>query len=239
MKKLKTLGIVSTIFLVLVMAVFAVFAALGFFEIKTDENGRNEIIFSPFVDKNKVFDWQVSKTEGDITAVFKTSEGNFEVKLGDCSAAEKFIELKNAGFFDEAEFSVAAENMFIQTSVSGEGFSIEENEFGCINGAVGFVMEEGKTYPSIVIITAEELSNASKGFLKNSGFDEERIELYENFGGIPEYEGKIAVFGMISSGENVIEKIKNSENSGYTGGFSLLEPIKIKSVEISYPTEEN
>ena len=102
-----------------------------------------------------------------------------------------------------------------------------------------FVMEEGTAYPSIVIITAEELSNASKGFLKNSGFDEERIELYENFGGIPEYEGKIAVFGMISSGENVIEKIKNSENSGYTGGFSLLEPIKIKSVEISYPTEEN
>ena len=44
---------------------------------------------------------------------------------------------------------------------------------------------------------------------------------------------------MVVSGSDVIEEIKNGENSGYTGGFSALEPVKINSVEISFPTEEN
>ncbi len=237
MKKIKTLGIVSMIILVLIMAVFAVLAALGIFKIETDENGKSEIIFTPL--KNEFFEWQTSETEGDITAVFKTDAGNFEVKLGDCSAAEKFIELDNSGNFDGMEFSVLAENMFIQSSLSGEGFSMEENEFACIKGAVGFVFEDEKAFPSIVIITAEELSNVSEGFLSQSGFNEERTEIYKNFGGIPEYEGKIIVFGMVSSGNEVIEKIAKGKSSGYTGGFSALEPVKINSVEIFYPTEEN
>ena len=239
MKKLKTLGIVSMVVLVLIMAVIAVFAALGFFKIETDENGKNEIIFTPLENKNKFFEWQTSETEGDITAVFKTSAGDFEVKLGDCAAAEKFTELDNAGTFDGTEFSVLAENMFIQTSLSGSGFSLEENEFACINGAVGFVIEKGEAYPSLVVITAEELSFVSEGFLSGSGFDEERKEIYGNFGGVPELEGKIIVFGMVSSGNEIVEKIENGENSGYTGGFSAFEPVKINSVEISFPAEEN
>lgn len=239
MKKIKTLGIISTVFLLVVVAVFAVFAALGFFKFETGENGKNEIIFTPFESKNEFFEWQTSETEGDIKAVFRTSAGNFEVKLGDCAAAEKFIELDNSGAFKNAEFLTLAENMFIQSSVCGESFSAEKNEFGCINGAVGFVLEKGEAYPSIVIITADELSSVSKGFLSESGFDEEHKELYEKFGGIPEYEEKILVFGMVSSGSMTIEKIAKGENSGYTGGFSALEPVKINSVEISFPTEEN
>ena len=237
--KLKFLGIFSVVLIILVVAVFAVFAAFGFFKIETDENGKNEIIFTPIENKNEFFEWQTSETEGDIKAVFKTSAGNFEVKLGDCAAAEKFIELDNSGTFNGMEFSVLAENMFIQSSPSENGFSAEETEFGLINGAVGFVFEKGEAFPSLVIITAKELSSISKGFLAESGFDDERKELYQNFGGVPELEGKIVVFGMVSSGNEVIEKIEKGENSGYTGGFSALEPVKINSVEISFPTEEN
>ena len=82
-------------------------------------------------------------------------------------------------------------------------------------------------------------SGNSSAFLKNSGFDEEKTRLYESFGGIPEYEGKILVFGMVTSGFKTVEKIASGENSGYTGGFSAVSPVKINSVEISFPTEEN
>ena len=239
MKKLKTLGIISAVFLVLVIAVFAVLAAVGIFKIETDEEGNSNIIFSPVGTENEFIKWQTSETEGDITAVFKTEEGKFEVKLSSSAAAEKFIELDNAGTFDKAEFSVLAENMFIQTSPSGESFSSEKNEFALLNGAVGFVFENGEASPSLVIITAKELSGISKAFLSESGFDEERISAYKNFGGVPELEEKVLVFGMVVSGFDVIEDIKNGKNSGYTGGFSAIEPVKIKSVEINFPTEEN
>ena len=239
MKKIKTLGIIATVFLLLIISVFAVLAALGIFKIETDESGQSEIIFNPAFSENKFLNWQTAETEGDLTAVFKTDSGKFEVKLADCAAAEKFIELDNAGTFDGMEFSVLAENMFIQTSLSGENFSAETNEFACIEGAVGFVFEDGEASPSLVIITAKELSSVSKGFLKESGFDEERTSAYENFSGVPELEGKILVFGMVSEGKETVEKISKKENSGYVGGYSPLEPVKIKSVEISYPTNAN
>ena len=239
MKKLKTLGIISAVFLILVISVFAVLAAVGIFKIETDEEGKSNIIFAPVEIENEFISWQTSETEGDITAVFKTDSGNFEVKLGNCSAAEKFIELDNAEIFEGTEFSVLAENMFIQTSPSGESFSAEKNEFALINGAIGFVFEKGEASPSLVIITADELSGISKAFLSESGFDEERINAYKNFGGVPELEEKVLVFGMVVSGFDVIEDIKNGKNSGYTGGFSALEAVKINSVEINFPTEEN
>ncbi len=239
MKKIKTLGIVTMIFLLLIIVVFTVLAAFGFLRIETDSEGHSEIIFTPLEEKNDLFEWQTSKTEGDITAAIKTDAGKILIKLGDCAAAEEFIKLDNSGAFENTEFLTLAENMFIQTGVYGESFETEQNGFACINGAVGFVMDEVKAAPSIVIITAEKLSGASSAFLKNNRFNEEKTDLYAEFGGIPEYEGKIIIFGMVVSGTETIEKIASGENSGYTGGYSALEPVKINSVEISYPTEEN
>ena len=239
MKKLKTLGIITMAVLIVIMAAFAIMAALGIFKIKTDETGKSEIIFSPLENKNEFLSWQTEETEGENVAVFKTDAGDFEVKLADCAAAEKFIELDNAGTFDGMEFSVLAENMFIQSSLSGEGFAAEKNEFACIEGAVGFVFEDEKAFPSLVIITAEKLSSVSKGYLKESGFDEERTKVYESFGGVPEYEENLIVFGKISSGKEVVKAISEGKNSGFTGGYSALEPVKINSVEIIFTTYEN
>ena len=239
MKKIKILGIVSTIFIILIMAVLAVLAAFGFFSYETDPEGKTEIILNPIENKNPEYAWQISETGGDITAVIKTSAGDIEIKLADCAAAEKFIGLDNSGAFENAEFITLAENMFIQTGTYGESFPLEQNGFACINGAVGFVMEGENAAPSLVIITAKELSGNSSAFIEKSALDKEKAKLYEEFGGMPEYEGKIAVFGMVLSGTEVIESIASGETSGYTGGYSALEPVKIISVEISYPTEIN
>ncbi len=239
MKKLKTLGIISTVILVLVLAVLAVFAAFGFFGYEKDRKEENEITVGPAENKNPEYAWQISETEGDITAVIETSAGNIEIKLADCAAAEKFIEMENTGVFENAGFITLAENMFIQTGTYGESFPLEQNGFACINGAVGFVMDGENAAPSLVIITAKELSGSSAAFVSENGFDDEKTKLYEKFGGMPEYEGKIIVFGMAVSGTETVDSIAAGENSGYTGGYSAVEPVKINSVKIFYPTETN
>ena len=104
---------------------------------------------------------------------------------------------------------------------------------------ISFVFEDEKAFPSLVIITAENLSSVSKGYLKESGFDEERTKVYESFGGVPEYEENLIVFGKISSGKEVVKAISEGKNSGFTGGYSALEPVKINSVEIIFTTYEN
>ena len=237
MKKIKILGIVSAVLIVFVLAVFVVLAATGFLKTEGLKEESSGIIISEA--KNEAFEWQTKETEGDITATIKTDSGDIVIKLGDCAAAEKFIELSESGAFENAGFNIAAKNMFLQTENCGEGFSFEKNSFAPINNAVGFVVEDGKAYPSLVIITAKEISKTSSLFLSENGADKEKTKLYKDFGGIPEYEEKLLVFGMVVSGKEVIEAIFEGENSGYTGGYSLLEPIKINELKISFPEEIN
>ncbi|MBQ7875043.1 MAG: peptidylprolyl isomerase [Oscillospiraceae bacterium] len=254
MKKIKTLGIATMIILVLAIGILAVLAALGFFETVPNENensGSGEISgeseFSGSIDINpedepskevtSLLEWQTSETSGDITAAIKTDLGDIVIKLADCSAAEKFIALDNSGVFDSAAFSTLAKDMFIQASVLGESFAAEETDLGCFYGAVGFVIHDSEATPSFFIITAEELSGVSSAYLIQHEFSKERASLYKEFGGIPEYEGKVLIFAQVVSGMETAKTIMNSENSGYSGGYSAAEPVKINDIEISYPTE--
>ena len=227
MKKLKTLGIVTTVFLVLMMSALGIAAAFGFFGEEKPEKGKTE---TDITAENINSDWIVPETGK--TAVIKTDLGEIKIALSGSEAAEKFASLAKEGAFDGAEFKTLAENMFIQTETCGESFSAEKNEFACINGVIGFVSEDGETFPSLVIINSGELSGFSKAFLSESSFPEEKTAIYEKFGGIPEYEGKIVVFGKIISGSDIVEEIASGKNSGYTGGYSALEPVKIISAEI-------
>ncbi len=206
MSKIKIIGIITAVLVIFLIAAFA-FAML-FGSSGNDENIINKEMFIP---KNSV-KWQQSETTGEIKAVFKTEKGDFELKLAECDAAEKFIELVSADVFDEADFPVLAENLFIQTGICGEPFSAAENKMACIRGAVGFIVDDGETYPGLVIITAEDLSE--------------------------ELEGKVTVFGQIIAGIENVDDIAFSENAGYTGGYSAMESIMINDIEIVYPEEQ-
>lgn len=235
MKKIRMLALISIIIIILAIAIILVLTVTGVFGKEPGE--KPEIILNPVENKNPDYEWQISKTKGDAAALIKTDLGDILIKLGDCAAAEKFLELCNEGTFANAEFVTLAENMFIQTGVYGESFYLEQSGYLPINGAAAFVMDGEKAAPSIVIINAKELSGTSKAFVSESGFEKEKASLYEKFGGMPEYEGKIIVFGMVVSGTETVETIGKKENSGYTGGYSAAEPIKINSVEISFPNE--
>ncbi|MBQ3561281.1 MAG: peptidylprolyl isomerase [Oscillospiraceae bacterium] len=231
MKKIKTLGIVMAVVLMLVVAAFAVLAAMGIFHIETDESGK--ISFSP-IDKQSEWEMPLSGK----TAVIKTELGDITIALADCPAAEEFVVLDNMGYFEGAVFSTLAENMFIKAEVNGPAFETEDTPFACTNGTVCFVKEE-ETFPSFFIVTNKKLSGLSDAYMQENGFDKEKIAFYKELGGMPEYEGKSVAFAKVTSGMEVAEKIAAKENSGYTGGYSAAEPVKILSIEIIYPTETN
>lgn len=234
MKNIKILAITTMITLILCLAVFTVLSLLGVFSLERTGDGKTEIIFTPSGGKYSDLEWQTAETSGDDIAVIKTALGDIEMKLGDCAAADKFIELCEAGAFDKSDFSVIADKMFVQTVGEGEDFSIEQSPYGCFFGAVGFVLDEETASPSFFIITAESANGPSVGYMTENGFDEEKIQFYKDFGGIPEYEGRTVIFGQVISGTEVLMKIAAKENSGYVGGYKALEPEKINSIKIVY-----
>ncbi len=235
---MRKLGMAAVIIMIIVcitaVAVVAI-SLLNSEEISPIENLLGSPVIEP--ETNQKLKWQTSETEGDINAVIETNFGKIVFKLDDSTAANAFI--SNAGAFGRSYFDTIVENMFVQTgTISGTVASFEENGLACLYGAVGLAAEDGKTYDSIVIITAKELSGFSKAYISRENFDSERSEFYKSFGGVPEYEGKVQIFGQVIEGFDVLEKIAASENSGYTGGYAAEEPVEIISVSINYPKAE-
>ncbi len=233
MKKIRILGLVTMIILILIIAAFALLAAFGVLRIEENADGSgSHIIFSPIGEKN-----ELEMPLSGKNAAIKTELGDIVIALAESPAAEEFINLDNRGSFDGAEFSVLAKDMFIQAEVNDPAFETEKNSYACIYGRVGFVMDEEKAAPSFFIITNKKLSGLSESYMKENGFDKEKISLYEKNGGMPEYEGKVIIFGEVISGMETAEKIAKGENAGYTGGYFAENPVAIKNIEISYPTE--
>lgn len=232
MKKLKILGIAMGVFLVLTVAALAILAALGIFTVTPGENGG--ISLNPISFKKE---WEITVSE-ETTAVLVTEQGEIEIGLSETDAAEKFVELIQSGEYDKAAFDMIADELFISASADGESFETEKNPFACVYGAVGFVTDGEKASPEFFIVTNNDLSGLSESFMNEQGFEEEKIELYKNLGGIPEYEGKVVIFGKVISDMKVVENIAKTENSGYTDGYKALEPVKIDHVFVTVPATD-
>ena len=127
MKKQKTLGIVFAMILVLIISAMAALAFFGLFSEKPEEG--ETILIKEEKFKNKNLEWQVKETEGDKILTLSTKQGEIVIKLFDCDATEKFIELNNSGAFDSAEFTVIAEgiseeNKYVESiTLNGEPYT--------------------------------------------------------------------------------------------------------------------
>ena len=55
---------------------------------------------------------------------------------------------------------------------------------------------------------------------------------------MPEYEGRVFIFGQVISGFEVLDSIAEGRTSGYTGGYAAENPVKIISVSINLPEVE-
>ena len=234
MKKLRILAVITTIILIFFIIAAALLAYFGIFSFSAENPDISEEIILTPEEAKEIY---LVPEDFAIKAKIKTSCGNMVISLSDTAAAEKFISLANEKTFDGAEFSVLAENMFIQTKTEGENFSTEKTDFACLYGTVGFAMDSDMASPGFFIITNSDLSGISKAYMQSENFQPEKAALYEDNGGMPEYEGKVIIFGRVIMGTQIPKIIGKKENSGYTGGYSAAEPVIIESVEIIYPEE--
>lgn len=228
--KAKTIGIV---FAAILLAAAVVIAVLGYFKIVSIKDITSAIGISPVQTENAELIWQTSEQENCRKAVISTSLGDITLKLYDCTPADLFV--RNGGLIGKY-ITVSSEKMFIQTEEAFEtDAEYEDTGLGCICGAVGLALDDDRLTGSLVFITPEEMSTASKAYIKANPMKDGREKFYESYGGVPELEGKIAVFGQVTDGFKVIEKITRLETDGYTGGFNLIEPVEITCVTIIEP----
>lgn len=192
-------------------------------------------------EKSKDLEWQAADAAPeDLTATVETEAGALVLKLYPGAAADKFAELAESGGFADAPFATVAENMFIQCpALSGETFGAEQNELACVYGAAGFATDGGEISDSLFIITANGLSGMSSAYISEHAFAAERAALYASRGGMPEYEGRVLIFGQVISGFDVLDTIAAGATNGYTGGYAAEKPVKILSVTISRTAEES
>ena len=149
-------------------------------------------------------------------AEFETSEGNFEVELFTEKApitTKNFIDLANKGFYNDLIFHRVIKGFMIQGGdPNGDG-----------TGGPGYEIED-EFHPSLKHDSAGVLSMANAG--PNTGGSQFFITLDAT----PWLDGKHAIFGKVTKGMDVIEKIGTTE-TGFGDKPSkdiVIEKIKIK-----------
>ena len=148
-------------------------------------------------------------------AVLKTSEGPIELELYPAEApktVENFTTLASDGFYDGLIFHRVIPDFMIQggcpegTGRGGPGYQFEDeiNEHKVVRGSLAMANAGPNTNGSqFFIVTAEAT---------------------------PHLDGKHTVFGQVTSGQDVVDRISEVDRDG---NDRPLEPVTIESVEIS------
>ncbi len=138
-----------------------------------------------------------------------------------------FIELANKGFYDGLTFHRIVNDFVIQggdpsgDGTGGPGYSIT-GEFAANGYDTGLKHEKG----AIAMARGQESNSAGSQFYINT---EENANL----------EGSYAVFGYITSGEDVLEKLNLVETDGETPVEKItIKSIKVDTKGITYPEAE-
>lgn len=226
-------GTVTAICLAGLAVIIAAVLAVLYFAGKLDFKSAVKSVEGIFETGRAAYAWQSEDvTEDDITATVKTVAGNIEIKICDCEAAKALT----ASPYRFADISVdrAVSGMFVQTGTAEIGdFDYSETGLLPVDGAVGFVVEDGKITGSVVIVCCSELSTASETFLLENCGDEDKASFYEKFGGVPEIEDSVVIVGQVTDGMDKVRKIMRMKTNGYVNGYMLEEPVAITGIDIA------
>lgn len=144
-----------------------------------------------------------------------TSEGTIEIDFFDADAPKtvaNFTKLANDGFYDGLVFHRVIKDFMIQggcpqgTGTGGPGYTFEDefNNNKIVRGA-------------LAMANAGPNTNGSQFFLVTTD-------------AAPWLDGKHTVFGQITSGMDVVDKIEGTKTDGRD---APVEPIMIESLKIS------
>jgi cyclophilin family peptidyl-prolyl cis-trans isomerase len=149
------------------------------------------------------------------TATMQTTAGPIVFELFDEDApktVENFRKLAGDGFYDGLSFHRVIKDFMIQggcplgTGTGGPGYTFEDefNEHKVVRGA-------------LAMANAGPNTNGSQFFIVTTA-------------AAPWLDGKHTVFGQVTDGIDVVDKLENVETDG---GDRPVEPIGISSIELS------
>lgn len=190
---------------------------------------------------------EVAKDEDLVELV--TTEGNIKIKLFPKyapKAVENFMTHAKDGYYKDTTFHRVVKDFMIQggdpkgdgtggESIWKDGFTTEISPSlyhirGALSMARGEALDSQGSQFFIVQNDKDATTNLAKQFTP-----EKIIDAYKK-GGTPQLDGNYTVFGQVTEGMDVVDKIANAEMSGASNSLgedsTPKEPVKIKEVKV-------
>lgn len=194
-------------------------------------------------------------TSKDYKAVIKTSLGDFEIDLYEENApiaVNSFIFLVNDGYYNDVKFHRVVQGFLVQT---GDRNTLDDDLNNDGEGGPGYVFEDEINWKSLDFSKAKMQQLENLGFssnnnvvskhlkhksvaMANSGPDTNGSQFFiitasSDDQAVRGLEGRHTVFGEVTSGWEVIEKIEDTEVDDPTSNSPRpVEDILIIDVEI-------
>ncbi|MGO2638641.1 MAG: peptidylprolyl isomerase [Enterococcus viikkiensis] len=229
--------------------------ALGLFTACKSDNATNNTKESSTkttessVDLNKVALPQLDNkvTDDEYLVELVTTEGNVKIKLFPKQApkaVENFVKHAKDGYYKDTPFHRVIKDFMIQggdpkgdgtggESIWKKGFKTEtSNQLYNIRGALSMARAESRSSNGSQFFIVTNKEDVSDG-LAIQYYPEKIIEAYKK-GGAPQLDGEYTVFGQVTEGMDVVDKIADGEvKDGGSGEKSTpTNPVKVSEVNV-------
>ncbi|OTO19603.1 hypothetical protein A5875_000937 [Enterococcus sp. 3H8_DIV0648] len=201
------------------------------------------------VDLNKLDLPQLSDKVADDEYLVElvTTEGSVKIKLFPeqaPKAVENFVTHAKEGYYKDTPFHRVMKDFMIQggdpkgdgtggESIWNKGFKTEiSNQLYNIRGALSMARSESRSSNGSQFFIVTNSEDVSDG-LAIQYYPEKIIEQYKK-GGTPQLDGEYTVFGQVTEGMDVVDKIAGAEvkDSGSGEKSTPVDPVKVTEVKV-------
>lgn len=201
------------------------------------------------VDLNKLELPQLNSTVADDEYLVEmvTTEGSIKIKLFPeqaPKAVENFVKHAKDGYYKDTPFHRVIKDFMIQggdpkgdgtggESIWKKGFKTENsNQLYNIRGALSMARAQSRSSNGSQFFIVTNQEDVSDG-LAIQYYPEKIIEQYKK-GGAPQLDGEYTVFGQVTEGMDVVDKIADGEvkDNGSGEESTPVDPVKVTEIKI-------
>lgn len=229
---------------------FGLFAACGSDSSTKDTQESAAKTTETSVDLNKLELPQLNDkvTDDEYLVELVTTEGNVKIKLFPKQApkaVENFVKHAKDGYYKDTPFHRVIKDFMIQggdpkgdgtggESIWKKGFKTEDSkQLYNIRGALSMARAESRNSNGSQFFIVTNNEDVSDG-LAIQYYPEKIIEQYKK-GGAPQLDGEYTVFGQVTEGMDVVDKIANGEvkdSDSETAKSTPVNPVKVTEVKV-------
>ena len=186
-------------------------------------------------------------TDDEYLVELVTTEGNVKIKLFPKQApkaVENFVKHAKDGYYKDTPFHRVIKDFMIQggdpkgdgtggESIWKKGFKTEDSkQLYNIRGALSMARAESRYSNGSQFFIVTNNEDVSDG-LAIQYYPEKIIEQYKK-GGAPQLDGEYTVFGQVTEGMDVVDKIANGEVKDSDSGekSTPVNPVKVTEVKV-------